>query len=277
MTSNSNLIEKLEQTAREIRIDLLKTLANAGSGHTGGSLSATDILTALYFYKMRHNPQRPDWEGRDKFVLSKGHAAPAWYVILARLGYFDPSELQNLRQIDSMLQGHPYSPNTPGIEVSSGSLGQGLSIANGLAMAARMDKKPIRIYALLGDGENQEGQVWEAAMSAAHYKLDNLCAIIDNNGLQIDGYVRDIMNIEPLADKWQAFGWNVIKIDGHNFNEITCALDSAEEVKGKPTMIVAGTVKGKGVSFMENKAGYHGVAPSSDELKKALAELEVRN
>ena len=273
MTVSSNIIEKLENIARQLRIDLLKTLHNAGSGHTGGSLSAIDILTALYFYKLRHNPQQPDWDGRDKFVLSKGHGAPAWYAVLARAGYFDPKELRNLRKLDSFLQGHPYSPTTPGVEVTSGSLGQGLSIANGLALASRMDNKSTKIYALLGDGETQEGQVWEAAMSAAHYRLDNLCAIIDNNGLQIDGAVEDIMNVEPIADKWQAFGWQVLRVDGHNMSELITAFNTADTVKGKPTMIVARTVKGKGVSFMENQVKYHGITPTDEELEKALIEL----
>lgn len=277
MKDTTNVAGKLAEISRQLRIDILKCLANAGSGHTGGSLSAIDIITALYFYKMRHNPQDPDWEERDKFVLSKGHGAPAWYAVLARAGYFSPNELQNLRQVDCMLQGHPYSRNTPGVEASSGSLGQGLSVANGLAMAARLDNKPTRVYALLGDGENQEGQVWEAAMTAAHYRLDNLCAIVDNNGLQIDGTTSKIMNVEPLAEKWHAFGWQVLEIDGHNFHEIINALDTAEKIKGKPTMIIAKTVKGKGVSFMENKVQYHGVAPTEKELEQALVELGGKN
>ena len=277
MTVSTDLVKKLEEIARRLRIDVLKALNNAGSGHTGGSLSAIDILTALYFYKMRYNPQQPDWPERDKFVLSKGHGAPAWYAVLAQAGYFDRKELQNLRKLDSFLQGHPYSPTTPGVEVTSGSLGQGLSIANGLALAARMDDKSSKIYALLGDGEVQEGQVWEAAMSAAHYRLDNLCAIIDNNGLQIDGKVSKIMGVEPLPDKWQAFGWQVLQVDGHNFNEIISALDTADSVKGKPTMIIARTVKGKGVSFMENQVKYHGLAPTSEELEQALRELGETN
>ncbi len=277
MTVSADLVKKLEEIARQLRIDVLKALNTAGSGHTGGSLSAIDILSALYFYKMRHNPQQPDWPERDKFVLSKGHGAPAWYAVLAQAGYFDHRELQNLRKLDSFLQGHPYSPTTPGVEVTSGSLGQGLSIANGLALASRMDNKSSKIYALLGDGEVQEGQIWEAAMSAAHYRLDNLCAIIDNNGLQIDGKVADIMGVEPLPDKWQAFGWQVLQIDGHNFYEITSALDTADKVKGKPTMIIARTVKGKGVSFMENQVKYHGITPTDQELEQALKELGERN
>ncbi|MBI5789595.1 MAG: transketolase [Candidatus Schekmanbacteria bacterium] len=272
-----DLISKLDKTARQLRIDVLKALANAGSGHTGGSLSAIEIITALYFNKMRHNPQNPQWEERDMFVLSKGHGAPAWYAALARCGYFPVEELQNLRKIDSRLQGHPYSRTTPGVEVSSGSLGQGLSIANGLALSHRLDGKTGKIYVLMGDGEMQEGQIWEAAMSAGHYKLDNICAIIDNNGLQIDGAVCNIMNVEPLDEKWRAFGWQVFKVNGHNFAELIQALNAASSVKGKPSLIIAQTVKGKGVSFMENKVQYHGMAPTSQELERALAELEGIN
>ena len=250
-------------------------LNKAKSGHTGGSLSAADIVTALYFYKMRHNPKDTKWPDRDRFVLSKGHAAPIQYAALARCGYFHPKELLTLRKLGSMLQGHPDMKCTPGIEVCTGSLGQGLSMANGMALALRLDKRTSRVYALMGDGEQEEGQIWEAAMSAAHYKLDNLCAIVDFNGFQINGAVTDIMNIEPLTKKWDAFGWHVMMIDGHDMGQIVKALDDAENIKGQPTMIIARTVKGKGVSIFEGKYQYHGMPPSDEELKKSLEELGV--
>ncbi len=266
-------IKRLEDIARGIRIDILKMLAEAGSGHTGGSLSATDIVTALYFHKMRHNPKDPAWKERDRFILSKGHAAPLLYAVLARSGYFDPSLLSTLRRLGSPLQGHPNSKSLPGIEVSTGSLGQGLSVASGICLGLRLNNIPARVYCLLGDGETQEGQVWEAAMTAAHYGLDNLCAIVDNNGLQIDGPVEEIMRVSPMNDKWRAFGWNVIEIDGHDMAAILSALDEAEKIKGRPTVIIAHTIKGKGVSFFEGRVEYHGKAPTSDELKRALKEL----
>ncbi|GAB4406457.1 MAG: transketolase [Thermodesulfovibrionales bacterium] len=266
-------LKTLTERAREVRIEILKMLTEAGSGHTGGSLSAADIVTALYFYKMRHRPDDPEWRERDRFILSKGHAAPLLYAALALTGYFDRGLLKTLRKIDSPLQGHPSSKMLKGVEVSTGSLGQGLSIANGMALGLRMDGLGSRVYCLLGDGELEEGQVWEAAMTAAHYRLDNLCAIIDNNGLQIDGFCCDVMNIEPITEKWDAFGWNVFDIDGHNMEQIVAALDEAERVKGKPTVIVARTVKGKGVSFFEGKAEYHGIAPTGEELERALKEL----
>lgn len=248
-------------------------LTASGSGHTGGSLSAVDLLTTLYFSKMRHNPKNPGWEKRDKFVLSKGHGAPALYAVLAKSGYFKKDKLPTLRKLGSILSGHPFSKITPGVEVSTGSLGQGLSMANGLALAAKLDNRSSRIYVMMGDGEIQEGQVWEAAMTSSHYKIDNICAILDNNGLQIDGKVDDIMSIFPIADKWKSFGWHVREIDGHDFDHIYAALDEAEQVKHKPTIIIARTVKGKGVSFMEGKCEYHGVAPTKDELVRALEEL----
>ncbi len=271
--STSRDIAFLKEQARAVRIEILKMLTEAGSGHTGGSLSAADIVTALYFYKMRHNPKDPKWRERDRFILSKGHAAPLLYAVLALSGYFDRSLLNTLRKLGSPLQGHPCSKMLPGIEVSTGSLGQGLSIANGIAMGLKMDGLSSRVYCLLGDGETQEGQVWEAAMTAAHYRSDNLCAIIDNNGLQIDGHCCDVMALEPIVDKWNAFGWHVIDIDGHNMEAILDALGEAETVKGKPTMIVARTIKGKGVSFFEGKVQYHGMAPTREELEKALKEL----
>lgn len=249
-------------------------LATAGSGHTGGSLSAADIVTVLYFYKMRHKPEDPLWQGRDRFILSKGHAAPVLYTALSLSGYFNESLLATLRKIGSPLQGHPCSRKLPGVEISTGSLGQGLSIANGIALGLKIDNTGQRVYCLLGDGETQEGQVWEAAMSAAHYKLDNLCAVIDNNGLQIDGHCCDVMAIEPIADKWKSFGWHVIDIDGHDIDQIADAFDEAETIKEKPTMIIARTIKGKGISFFEGKAKYHGLAPTQEELGKALEELK---
>jgi transketolase len=267
-------INLLKEKARLLRIEILKMLTEAGSGHTGGSLSAADIVAALYFYKMRHKPRDPKWRERDRFILSKGHAAPLLYAALALSGYFDKPLLKTLRKLGSPLQGHPCSKKLPGVEISTGSLGQGLSIANGIAMGLKLDKLSSRVYCLMGDGEIQEGQVWEAAMTASHYKLDNMCAIIDNNGLQIDGHCCDVMCIEPIVNKWLAFGWHVIDIDGHDMEAIVDAFDEAETIKGKPTMIVARTVKGKGVSFFEGKVQYHGIAPTSEELEKALKELE---
>ncbi len=266
-------INSLKEKARVLRIAILEMLTEAGSGHTGGSLSAADIATALYFYKMRHNPKDPKWRERDRFILSKGHAAPLLYAALALSGYFDKQLLKTLRKLGSPLQGHPCSKTLPGVEISTGSLGQGLSIANGIAMGLKLDGLSSRVYCLLGDGEIQEGQVWEAAMTAAHYRLDNLCAIIDNNGLQIDGQCSDVMSIEPIVNKWEAFGWHVIDINGHDMKAILNAFDEAERVKSKPTMIVARTVKGKGVSFFEGKVQYHGIAPTREELERALKEL----
>ncbi len=274
---DSKQLNELKSIARLLRIDVLKMLNEAGSGHTGGSLSAVEIITALYFYKMRHNPKDPKWPDRDRFVLSKGHGAPALYAALARCGYFDFSELMTLRKMGSILQGHPDMNFTPGIDISTGSLGQGLSMANGMALALRLDRRPSRVYVLLGDGEIQEGQVWEAAMAAVHYRLDNLCAIIDYNRLQIDGRVEEVMNIEPIADKWTSFGWEVFLVDGHDFEKIITAFDKAEKVKEKPSLLIARTIKGKGVSFFEDKVEYHGVAPTNDELERALEELKTES
>jgi transketolase len=248
-------------------------LTEAGSGHTGGSLSIVEILVSLYYYKLRHNPEDPGWKERDRFILSKGHACPALYATLANCGYFPKEKLATLRKFGSELQGHAHK-GVAGVEISSGSLGQGLSIANGMALAAGMDRLPIRIYCLMGDGETNEGQVWEAAMTAAHHKLSNLCAIVDNNRLQIDGFCCDVKNMEPMNGKWEAFGWNAIDVDGHDFRLLMSALDKAEAEKGRPTVIICRTVKGKGVSFMENKAEWHGIAPKREELEKALKELE---
>ena len=265
--------DQLRKIAGGLRIDILEMLSQAGSGHSGGSLSAIDILTVLYYSSMNHSPDYINNKERDRFVLSKGHAGPALYAVLADCGYFDKSHLASLRKINSILSGHPFAPSTPGVEVSTGSLGQGLSMANGIAIAARLNGETGTVFCMIGDGECQEGQIWEAAMSASHYKLDNVVAILDNNGLQIDGAVRDIMNIEPIGEKWKAFGWEVIEIDGHDMPSILDAIDHAGKIKGRPTMIWAHTIKGKGVSFMENKVKYHGVAPSAEELAQAVAEL----
>jgi transketolase len=266
-------VRELEQTARHLRVEILKMLNSANSGHTGGSLSAIDVLTVLYFNKMRHDPSNPYWEKRDRFVLSKGHAAPALYACLAQSGYFSRDDLKTLRRLGSHLQGHPDMNKTPGVEVCTGSLGQGLSQAVGLAMAGRLAGRTSRVFALMGDGELQEGQIWEAAMAAAHYRLDNLCAIVDQNGLQIDGEVAKVMNVGPLGPKFLGFNWHVLEVDGHDVQAISQALDAAEETKGVPTMIIARTVKGKGVPFFEHKASYHGVPPSDDELVRALEHL----
>lgn len=271
---DKELINKLEGMAKLIRQDIVRMIGQAGSGHPGGSLSGADIVSALYFHVMRLDPARPDWPDRDRFILSKGHAAPLLYAALAQRGFFPKEELGTLRKLGSMLQGHPDLNKVPGVEMSTGSLGQGLSVANGMALAARLDGKDYRVYVLLGDGEIQEGMVWEAAMAAAHFKLDNLIAFVDYNGFQIDGAITDVMNPEPIADKWQAFGWHVLTIDGHDMAQILKAIEEAHQVEGKPVMIVAKTVKGKGVSFMENQVGWHGVAPKPDELERALAELE---
>jgi transketolase len=267
-------IENLRKIATGIRINILKMLNTSGSGHTGGSLSAVEILTSLFFSEMKYRAHDPGWEGRDHFVLSKGHAAPVLYATLAQAEFFAAEELSRLRRLGCSLQGHPSCVCTPGVEVSTGSLGQGLSMALGLALAVRLDQKPSRVYALCGDGEMQEGQIWEAAMAAAHFRVDNLCMIVDNNGLQIDGPVAKVMGIEPLWKKWEDFGWGVQRIDGHNLEEILDALATARQIRGRPAVIIAKTVKGKGVSFFENKVEYHGVAPSADELKRALKELE---
>jgi transketolase len=272
-TARTNDLAALREIARELRIDILKMLNTAKSGHSGGSLSAIDLLTALYFSRMDHSPVYPKARERDRFVLSKGHAAPALYATLCRAGYFDKSNLTRLRRLNAMLSGHPFSPSTPGVEVSTGSLGQGLSLANGMALAGRLDGWTKTVFCMMGDGELQEGQVWEAAMTSAHYKLDNVVGVVDANGLQIDGAVADVMSVEPLEDKWRGFGWATRMIDGHDMEQIVDAIDWGVAYKGGPAMILARTVKGKGVSFMEGKAGYHGVPPSDEELKTALAEL----
>ncbi|MGB9885750.1 MAG: transketolase [Moorellales bacterium] len=267
--------EELNRKARQLRGLALKMIGTAGSGHPGGSLSAAEIMAVLYFHELRVDPARPDWPDRDRFILSKGHAAPLLYAALAERGFFPPEELLTLRRLGSRLQGHPDCRRLPGVDMSTGSLGQGLSVGNGLALGAKLDGRSYRVYVLLGDGEIQEGMVWEASMAAAHYRLDNLVAIVDHNGLQIDGPVAKVMSPEPLAEKWQAFGWEVVRVDGHQVEEIAAALEHARQVKGRPTMIIADTIKGKGVSFMENRVEWHGVAPKGEELARALAELGV--
>ncbi|MCL5056626.1 MAG: transketolase [Actinobacteria bacterium] len=273
MENSEKELAVLKAAANEIRQDIIRMLGTAGSGHPGGSLSAADIVTALYFKFLRIDPENPKNPDRDRFILSKGHAAPVLYSALAQRGYFKREELLTLRKLGSRLQGHPDMKKLPGVDMSTGSLGQGLSAANGMALAGRLDSKDYRVYVLLGDGETQEGQVWEAAMASAHYRLDNLTAFLDHNRLQIDGPIEEVMSPEPLADKWRAFGWDVQVIDGHDMNQILQAVERALTVKGKPQMIVAETVKGKGVSFMENQAGWHGSTPNQEQTEKALAEL----
>ncbi len=265
-------IRLLKSKASEVRKLIVEMLARAGSGHPGGSLSSADIITCLYFEVMRHNPKDPKWPDRDKFHLSKGHCCPAVYAVLALCGYFPKENLWTLRRFNSMLQGHP-DRRVPGIELASGSLGQGLSIALGMALGAKIDKKDSRVYCLMGDGEIQEGNIWEAAMAAAHFKADNLCGIVDRNYFQIDGKTKDVMSIEPLVSKWKAFGWQVIECDGHNFEELLDAFNRAKTIKQKPTVIIANTVKGKGVSFMEHMVDFHGRAPTEKERDIAMEEL----
>ncbi|MBQ8588976.1 MAG: transketolase [Firmicutes bacterium] len=263
----------LAQKAADIRVDIIREVHAAASGHPGGSLSASDIVTVLYFHEMNIDPADPQKADRDKFILSKGHAAPVQYAAMAERGFFPKEELLSLRKLGSRLQGHPSMKMLPGIEMSTGSLGQGVAVAVGMAIANKLDGKDGRVYTLLGDGEIQEGLVWEAAMAAAHYKLDNLCAIVDWNGLQIDGKNEDVMNVKPIDEKFKAFGWNVIEIDGHNMPEIVEAFDRARACKGRPTLILAKTHKGYGVSFMEDNAGWHGKAPGDDQAKQAVEEL----
>lgn len=270
-------LAELQSTANLIRQDIVKMVHAAASGHPGGSLSAADIMAALYFNEMNIDPANPKMVGRDRFVLSKGHAAPVLYAALARRGYFETEELLTLRRINSRLQGHPDMKNIPGVEMSTGSLGQGISAAVGMALASKMDQDNSRVFALLGDGELNEGLVWEAAMSAAHYKLSNLTAIIDFNGLQIDGKNDDVMAVKPVDKKFESFGWNVILVNGHDIEAILAAFASAKAVTDKPSVIIASTVKGKGVSFMEDQVGWHGKAPSDEELAAALKELGGAN
>ena len=264
----------LKELAREIRLDIVEMLYRAGSGHVGGSLSATDALVALFFGHMHLEPGNACYPDRDFFILSKGHAAPVLYAILARLDFFPREELFTLRQFGSNLQGHPDSKCTPGVEVPTGSLGQGLSVANGLALALKLKNSRQRVYALLGDGEIQEGQIWEAAMTASHYSLDNLTAILDRNRLQIDGRTKEVMSVEPLAAKWEAFGWHTAEVDGHSIPEVLDALQACGEVKGSPSIIIAHTTKGKGVSIFEDQVKFHGVTPTTEEYHQAVKELQ---
>ncbi len=268
-------LNQLKQTAAQIRLDILEEVHAASSGHPGGSLSIADIITYLYYEEMNVNPADPKWEDRDRLVLSKGHTAPALYAVLAEKGYFPREELKKLRQVDSFLQGHPDMKGTPGVDMTTGSLGLGFSAACGMALSAKINGKDFRTYSIIGDGESEEGQIWEAAMFAAHYKLDNLVAIFDWNGLQIDGPVAQVMNPTPFDTKLAAFGFHVICIDGHDFEQIAAALAEAKTVKGKPTAIIAKTVKGKGVSFMENQVGWHGSAPNDEQYATAVAEIKA--
>lgn len=267
-------IEELKKISNDIRINIIKTVYNAKSGHPGGSLSCADILTVLYFNQMNINPQDPKAEGRDRFVLSKGHCSPALYSTLAKRGYFDEDELVTFRKLDSRLQGHPDMNKVPGVDMTTGSLGQGLSVANGMALSSKMNSMGYRVYCLLGDGEIEEGQIWEAAMTASKYKLDNLCVIVDNNGLQIDGNIKDVKGLNKIEEKFESFGFKVIPVDGNNIEQLIDSFDVAKMTKGMPTAIIAKTVKGKGVSFMENKAEWHGIAPNEEQFKMAIEELE---
>ena len=265
-------IDGLKAIARELRRTIVKMTFTAGSGHPGGSLSEIDILTALYFRVLRHNPSHPSWPDRDRFILSKGHACPGLYSVLAKSGYFPEEELWTFRKLGSRLQGHAHT-DTPGVEMNSGSLGQGLSFAIGVALAARLERRRYHTYVLLGDGECDEGQVWEAAMAAAHYKLNNLTAFVDRNGIQNDRFTSEVMNLEPLAGKWRAFGWKVIDTDGHDIAQVLDSIDAARRTRGRPAVIIARTVKGKGVSFMENNPDFHGRAPTKEEYEQSMREL----
>lgn len=265
-------IDYLKNKAKEVRRDIIEQVYKAQSGHPGGSLSIADILTVLYFDEMNIDEKNPHWEERDRLVLSKGHCSPALYSCLANRGYFDKKELQTFRKIESKLQGHPDMNKVAGVDMTSGSLGQGLSISNGMAISAKLDNKNYRVYCILGDGEIEEGQVWEAAMASCKYKLDNLCVIIDNNNLQIDGTIEEVMNSYPIDEKFKSFGFQVINIDGHDIDEILKAFEVAKNIKNKPTCIIAKTIKGKGVSFMENKVEWHGKAPNEEQYNQAIKE-----
>jgi transketolase len=266
-------VEELKQIAATIRCDIIEMICTAQAGHPGGSLSAADVVTALYFRLMRIDPANPGWEDRDRFILSKGHACPVWYAALAERGYFDKSHLGTLRQLNSILQGHPDMHKTPGIDMTAGSLGHGLSVGVGMALAGKLLKKDYHVWVVIGDGESQEGSIWEAAMAATKWKLDNLTAILDRNNLQNDFYVDDLMPIEPLSDKWRAFGWQTVEIDGHKMEEIVPALEDAKAFQGAPSMLIASTIKGKGVSYMENVCEWHGKAPSREQADQALDEI----
>ena len=272
---DENTLKKLKILAVDIRKHIVEMLYKAESGHPGGSLSAVDALVTLYYTIMKQNPKKPNDPDRDRFILSKGHAAPALYAVLAEKGYFSKKELNKLRRVNCMLQGHPVCLYTPGIEASTGSLGHGLSFANGVALAGRLDKRPYHVYVMLGDGETDEGQIWEAAAAASHYRLGNITAMIDRNFLQIDGNTEDVLQLENVADRWEAFGWHVLEIDGHNITEIYDAFHEAKAITNKPSMIVLNTVKGKGVSYMENNVDFHGVPPNEMEYNLAMEELEL--
>lgn len=272
--TNSPSLEELKKLAWQTRRDILIMLEKAGSGHPGGSLSAVEILIGLYYYKLRHDPKNPAWPGRDRFVLSKGHGCPVLYTVLANRGFFPKEDLMTFRKLGSRLQGHAFR-GVPGVEVSSGSLGQGLSIANGMAVAAKNDKRDTRVYCLMGDGEMDEGQIWEAAMAASFHKLDNLCGIVDRNQVQQNGPTKLIKDLEPVTDKWKACGWHVIDINGHDALQVIKAYNEAESIKGRPTVVLANTIKGKGVSFMEGNHQWHGKAPNKAELEAALKELDA--
>jgi transketolase len=265
--------QMLQDKARDLRIEALKMIHTAKSGHPGGSLSIADIVAVLYFDEMRVNPQNPAWEDRDRFILSKGHTCPIWYAVLAEKGFFPKEELATLRKLDSKLQGHPDMKKVPGVDMTTGSLGNGLGIGVGMAKAAKIDRKDYRVYVAVGDGEVQEGAIWEAAMSAAHYQLDNLVVIVDKNNLQVDGFVSEIMAIDPIDEKFKAFGFEVLNIDGHDLKQISDAFAKARQIKGEPTCIIANTVKGKGVSFMENVCSWHGTAPNDEQFATAMQEL----
>ncbi len=272
MPAKNFVVSALKEKALHFRKEILEVLHAAGSGHPGGSLSAVEIFISLYFYKLNYRASDPHWEDRDRVIVSKGHCTPVVYVTLAEAGFFPREELKTFRKFGSRLQGHVHH-KVPGVEFNTGSLGHGLSVANGIALGARILDKKFKIYCILGDGELQEGSIWEAAMSAAHHKLQSVCAIVDNNQIQENGLLREIKNVEPLAEKWRSFGWHAIEVDGHDFNQLKKALDEFDSVQGKPTVIIAHTIKGKGISFMELKAGWHGKAPNKEQLENALAEL----
>lgn len=267
-------VKELEDLVKQNRRDIVRMVHHAGSGHPGGSLSAIEALTLLYVKRMRVRTDEPTWQDRDMFFLSKGHCTPAYYTAMASRGYFPREELMTFRDMHTRLQGHPSNSHLPGVDISSGSLGQGLSVCNGAALAAKLDGRDARFYCMIGDGEAQEGQIWEASMTAPAHKLDNVCAILDNNKIQLDDYVDNVKSLGDVVAKWRAFGWHVIEVDGHSLRELDAAFDEAEATKGKPTMIISHTVKGKGVSYMEDTAKFHGLAPNEDELEVALDELD---
>lgn len=267
-------IKQLEEKAKAVRRGIIEAVYNGQSGHPGGSLSIADIMTVLYFYEMKIDPRNPKWEKRDRLILSKGHCSPALYSCLANRGFFETEKLKTFRQIDSILQGHPDMKQIQGVDMTTGSLGQGLSCANGMAIIGKQENEDYRVYCILGDGEIEEGQIWEAAMTASKYKLDNLCVIVDNNNLQIDGTIKEVMSPYPIDEKFRSFGFQIIQINGHDIEEIIKAFEVAKNVKGKPTCIIAKTIKGKGVSFMENQVGWHGKAPNTEQYEQAIEELK---